>query len=96
MDDLIEGMMRVMNSRDGFTGPVNIGNPGEFTIRQLAEKVVELTGTKSKLIYQDLPVDDPTQRRPDISLAAKELDWSPHVQLEEGLRKTIAYFERIL
>ncbi|MCR5417325.1 MAG: SDR family oxidoreductase [Lachnospiraceae bacterium] len=96
VDDLIEGMMRVMNSRDGFTGPVNIGNPGEFTIRQLAEKVVELTGTKSKLIYQDLPVDDPTQRRPDISLAAKELDWSPHVQLEEGLRKTIAYFERIL
>ncbi len=96
VDDLIEGMMRVMNSRDGFTGPVNIGNPGEFTIRQLAEKVVDLTGTKSKLIYQDLPVDDPTQRRPDISLAAKELDWSPHVQLEEGLRKTIAYFERIL
>ena len=96
VDDLIEGMMRVMNSRDGFTGPVNIGNPEEFTIRQLAEKVVELTKTSSKLIYQDLPVDDPTQRRPDITLAGKELDWSPHVQLEEGLRKTIAYFERIL
>jgi UDP-glucuronate decarboxylase len=96
VDDLIEGMTRVMNSRDGFTGPVNIGNPGEFTIRALAEKVIELTGTSSKLIFQELPVDDPTQRRPDISLAKKELEWQPHVQLEEGLKKTIAYFERIL
>lgn len=96
VDDLIEGMIRVMNSADGFTGPVNIGNPGEFTIKALAEKVIELTGTTSKLIYQDLPVDDPTQRRPDISLAKKELEWVPHVQLEEGLKKTIAYFERIL
>ena len=96
VDDLIEGMTRVMNSRDGFTGPVNIGNPGEFTIRALAEKVIELTGTSSKLIFQELPVDDPTQRRPDISLAKEELDWQPHVQLEEGLKKTIAYFERIL
>ena len=96
VDDLIEGMTRVMNSRDGFTGPVNIGNPGEFTIRALAEKVIELTGTSSKLIYMDLPVDDPTQRRPDISLAKQELSWAPHVQLEEGLEKTIAYFKRIL
>ena len=96
VDDLIEGMTRVMNSREGFTGPVNIGNPGEFTIRALAEKVIELTGTSSKLIYMDLPVDDPTQRRPDISLAKKELSWEPHVQLDEGLEKTIAYFKRIL
>ncbi len=96
VDDLIEGMTRVMNSRDGFTGPVNIGNPGEFTIRALAEKVIELTGTSSKLIFQELPVDDPTQRRPDISLAKEELEWQPHVMLEEGLKKTIAYFERIL
>jgi len=96
VDDLIEGMTRVMNSRDGFTGPVNIGNPGEFTIRALAEKVIELTKTSSKLIYMDLPVDDPTQRRPDISLAKQELSWAPHVQLEEGLEKTIAYFKRIL
>ena len=96
VDDLIEGMTRVMNSRDGFTGPVNIGNPGEFTIRALAEKVIELTGTSSKLIYMDLPVDDPTQRRPDITLAHEELSWEPHVQLEEGLEKTIAYFKRIL
>ncbi len=96
VDDLIEGMTRVMNSREGFTGPVNIGNPGEFTIRALAEKIIELTGTSSKLVYMDLPVDDPTQRRPDITLAGKELSWEPRVQLEEGLKKTIAYFKRIL
>lgn len=96
VDDLIEGMIRLMNSRDGFTGPVNIGNPREFTIKQLAELVVEMTGAKSKVIYMDLPVDDPTQRKPDISLARKELDWEPKIELEEGLRKTIDYFkERI-
>ncbi len=96
VDDLIEGMIRLMNSRDGFTGPVNIGNPREFTIKQLAELVVEMTGAKSKVIYMDLPVDDPTQRKPDISLARKELDWEPKIELEEGLRKTIEYFkERI-
>jgi UDP-glucuronate decarboxylase len=93
VDDLIEGMIRLMNSRDGFTGPVNIGNPNEFTIKQLAEKVIELTGTKSKLIYEDLPTDDPLQRQPDISLAKKELSWEPNIQLEEGLKKTIEYFK---
>ena len=90
VDDLIEGMIRLMNSRDGFTGPVNIGNPGEFTILELAEIVIELTGTKS------LPSDDPTQRKPLIGLAKKELDWEPHIQLREGLEKTIAYFEKML
>ncbi|MCR5236016.1 MAG: SDR family oxidoreductase [Lachnospiraceae bacterium] len=96
VDDLIEGMIRLMNSRDGFTGPVNIGNPREFTIKQLAELVVEMTDSGSKIVYKDLPVDDPTQRKPDISLARKELDWEPKIELEEGLRKTIEYFkERI-
>ena len=96
VDDLIEGMVRLMNSRDGFTGPVNIGNPGEFTIKQLAEIVIELTGASSKLIYKDLPADDPTQRRPDISLAKKELDWEPTIQLRTGLVSTIAYFDKLL
>ncbi len=96
VDDLIEGMVRLMNSRDGFTGPVNIGNPGEFTIKQLAEIVIELTGSKSKLVYKELPVDDPTQRRPDITLAKKELNWEPTVQLKNGLVSTIAYFEKLL
>ena len=94
VDDLIEGMVRVMNSPDDFTGPVNIGNPGEFTIKQLAEIVIELTNSKSKLRYEDLPIDDPTQRRPDISLASKELGWTPSIQLREGLLKTIEYFEK--
>ena len=93
VDDLIEGMIRLMNSRDGFTGPVNIGNPGEFTIKQLAEMVIDMTGSKSKIVYKDLPVDDPTQRKPDISLARKELDWEPKIPLEEGLKKTIDYFK---
>ncbi|MGK0412993.1 MAG: UDP-glucuronate decarboxylase [Polaribacter sp.] len=96
VDDLVEGMIRLMNSRDGFTGPVNIGNPNEFTILELAQKVIELTGSSSKIIYQPLPSDDPMQRQPDISLAKKELDWSPNVQLEEGLKKTIAFFKSIL
>ena len=82
-----------MNTPDDFTGPVNIGNPDEFTIRQLAEKVVELTGSKSKLIEKPLPSDDPTQRCPDISLAKKVLDWQPTIKLEDGLKKTIEYFE---
>lgn len=93
VDDLIEGMVRLMNSRDGFTGPVNIGNPGEFTIKQLAELVIKKTGTSSKLIYEPLPSDDPKQRRPDITLAKKELDWQPTIALEEGLDKTIEYFK---
>ena len=96
VDDLIEGMIRLMNSRDGFTGPVNVGNPGEFTIKQLAEIVIELTGSDSKIIYEDLPVDDPTQRKPDITLARKELDWEPKIQLKEGLTKTIEYFKSMV
>jgi UDP-glucuronate decarboxylase len=93
VDDLIEGMIRMMGSREDFTGPVNIGNPNEFTIKELAEKVIELTGTKSKIIYHDLPSDDPMQRQPDISLAKRELNWEPKVQLNEGLLKTIEYFK---
>ncbi len=96
VDDLIEGMVRLMNSREGFTGPVNIGNPGEFTIKQLAELVIELTGSSAKLIYMDLPVDDPTQRKPDITLARKELNWEPTVALKDGLVKTIEYFKSVV
>ena len=95
-DDLIEAFVRIMNTGDHFTGPVNIGNPNEFTIKQLAEKVIELTGSKSKLIYKPLPSDDPMQRKPDISMAKRELDWEPQIQLEEGLGKTIAYFDGLL
>lgn len=96
VDDLIEGMIRLMNSRDGFTGPVNIGNPGEFTMIELAEKVIELTGSKSKITFQPLPQDDPLQRQPDISLAKKELGWEPHIGLEEGLRQAISYFKSVI
>lgn len=96
VDDLVEAMIRMMNSRDGFTGPVNLGNPGEFTMLQLAEKVIELTGSKSKIVYRPLPQDDPTQRKPVIDLARKELGWEPVIALEEGLTKTIDYFDRTL
>jgi len=90
-DDLIDGMMRLMNT-ENITGPVNIGNPGEFTIKQLAEEVIALTGSKSKIIYQPLPSDDPKQRRPDITLAKEKLGWEPKVPLKDGLVKTIEYF----
>jgi len=96
VDDLVEGMIRMMASGEAFTGPVNLGNPGEFTILQLAEMVIRLTNSKSRIIRMPLPPDDPTQRRPDISLAKKELDWEPVIPLEEGLIKTIAYFDSIL
>ena len=96
VDDLLEGMIRLMNSRDGFTGPVNIGNPDEFTIRQLAELVIELTGSSSKLIFEALPQDDPLQRQPDITLAKKELNWEPTIKLKDGLVNTIAYFKNLL
>lgn len=96
VDDLIDGMIKLMNSRDGFTGPVNIGNPNEFTILELAKKVIELVGSESKIIYKPLPQDDPMQRQPDISLAKKELNWEPKIELQEGLTKTIKYFEEIL
>ena len=96
VDDLVEGMVRMMNSREGFTGPVNLGNPGEFTMLELAEKVLRLTASKAKLAFRPLPQDDPTQRKPIIDLAAKELGWKPTIALDEGLRKTIAYFKGIL
>ena len=96
VDDLLEGMVRLMNSREEFTGPVNIGNPGEFTMIELAEKVLKLTGSKSKLVHMPLPTDDPLQRKPDITLAKKELGWEPTIPLEEGLKRTIEYFKTIV
>lgn len=96
VDDLINGMTKMMDSADDFTGPVNIGNPGEFTIKQLAEKVIEMTGSKSELVYKPLPGDDPVRRKPDITLAKQMLDWQPVVKLEQGLAKTIAYFDDLL
>lgn len=96
VDDLIEGMVRMMDSRDGFTGPVNLGNPGEFTMKQLAELVLSATGSKSKIVYRELPSDDPTQRKPVIDLAMKELGWKPTIKLEDGLKRTIEYFKTII
>ena len=96
VDDLIEVFVRLMDSPDDFTGPVNTGNPGEFTMLELAQKVIELTGSKSKLVHKPLPHDDPKQRQPDITLAREKLGWEPKVKLEEGLRPTIAYFEQLL
>ncbi len=96
VDDLIDGMVRLMNSRDGFTGPVNVGNPGEFTMLELAEKVLALVGGTSKIVFLPLPQDDPKQRQPDIRLAKSELGWEPRVRLEDGLRETIAYFRKLL
>lgn len=95
-DDLIEGFVRLMNSAEELTGPVNLGNPNEFTIRELAETVIELTGSSSSLIFKPLPEDDPKQRQPDISLAKSQLDWQPSVELKEGLVKTISYFDELL
>ena len=96
VDDLIEVMLRMMDSPAEFIGPVNIGNPGEFTMIELAELVLRLTGSKSKLVRQPLPQDDPKQRQPDIALAKSKLDWEPKVSLEDGLKETIAYFKRLL
>jgi len=96
IDDLVEGFIRLMESADDVTGPVNLGNPGEFTIKQLAELVIEQTGAKSKLIYKPLPEDDPMQRCPDISLAKQALGWRPTVPLADGLEKTIAYFRAMV
>ncbi len=95
--DLIEGMMRMMDTDDSFCGPVNIGNPGEFTMLELAREIIDITGSKSKIVYLPLPEDDPTQRQPDITLAKKMLNnWEPEVPLHEGLEKTIEYFDRLL
>lgn len=96
VDDLIDGMYRLMNSRDGFTGPVNIGNPSEFTMLELANLVIDLTNSKSKLIYMPLPQDDPLQRKPDIELAKNELSWTPKISLKEGLINTIEYFSKTI
>ena len=95
-DDLIDGMIRLMNSDKSITGPINIGNPTEFTILELAQKVIELTNSKSKIIYMPLPQDDPMQRKPVIDLAKEKLGWEPKIQLEEGLKKTIEYFKGII
>ncbi|MEO5376229.1 MAG: SDR family oxidoreductase [Magnetococcus sp. DMHC-6] len=96
VDDLIEGFLRFMNSPDGFTGPLNLGNPSEFTIRELAVLIMEMTGSKSQLVEKKLPQDDPKQRKPDITLAKEHLNWEPKISLTEGLKRTIAYFEAVL
>ena len=97
VDDLVEGMIRMMETRDEFVGPVNIGNPGEFTMLELAETVIELTGSTSKIVFEPLPQDDPRQRKPDITLAGKELDgWKPTIALDEGLKHTIDYFRKLI
>ena len=96
VDDLIEAIIKLMNTEKGFTGPVNLGNPFEFSILELAEIIIDLTNSKSKLIFNDLPQDDPKQRQPDITLAKEKLNWEPKIQLKEGLPKTIKYFDEIL
>lgn len=96
VDDLVEAMIRMMKTNNSFTGPINIGNPNEFTMLELAEKIIHLTNSKSKIVYRPLPQDDPKQRKPDISLAKKELNWQPNIQLNEGLTKTIDYFKTLL
>jgi UDP-glucuronate decarboxylase len=96
VDDMIEGFIKLMDSPDNFTGPVNLGNPSEFSILELAHKVIELIDSKSKIVFKPLPEDDPEQRQPDITLAKKVLNWEPKVSLEEGLKETIAYFENLL
>ncbi|MCD6272872.1 MAG: SDR family NAD-dependent epimerase/dehydratase, partial [Deltaproteobacteria bacterium] len=93
---LIDGFVRMMNSKQGFTGPVNMGNPDEFTILELAQKVIDIIGSQSKIIHKPLPSDDPRQRKPDITLAKQELGWEPKVKLKDGLVKAIGYFENLL
>ncbi|KGO98489.1 UDP-glucuronic acid decarboxylase family protein [Novilysobacter defluvii] len=96
VDDLVEAMVRIMDTPDDFTGPVNLGNPSEITVAELAEIIIRLTGTRSKIVHRKMPVDDPTRRCPDISLARSAMDWQPVVPLEEGLQQTIAWFDRCL
>jgi len=96
VDEMVDGMIRFMNSPEDFTGPVNMGNPHEFTIRELAEKVIQLTGSKSKIVHKPLPADDPLQRQPDIKLAKQKLNWDPKINLDEGLKKTIEYFKTVI
>ncbi|MCR9079186.1 MAG: SDR family oxidoreductase [Hyphomonadaceae bacterium] len=96
VDDLVDGLIRLMESPDGVTGPINLGNPGEFTIKELAENVIDLTGSRSKMVNKPLPQDDPRQRQPDITRAKTQLDWTPDIALRDGLTKTIAYFDNLL
>ncbi len=96
VDDLVEGLLRLMDTPDDFTGPMNLGNPGEFTILELAETIIRLTDTKSRIVFKPLPVNDPMQRQPDISRAKESIDWTPTVPLEEGLKSTISYFQKLL
>lgn len=96
VDDMIDAFVKLMDSSDEVTGPVNLGNPGEFTIHELAQKVIDLTGSRSELVFKPLPSDDPTQRCPDISVAREKLEWEPKIGLESGLKKTIAYFDQLL
>ena len=96
VDDLVDGLIRLMNSPDAFTGPVNLGNPMELTIRELAEKIIQITGSRSQIVFEPLPCDDPKQRQPDITLASEKLGWEPRTSLEEGLTKTISYFRQLL
>jgi UDP-glucuronate decarboxylase len=96
VDDLVDGLVRLMGTPHDVTGPVNLGNPGEFTIRELAQTIIDMTGSSSRIVYMPLPMDDPKQRRPDVSLADELLRWRPAVALGEGLLKTVGYFERLL
>ena len=96
VDDLLNGMIKMMGTGDDFVGPVNVGNPGEFTILQLAQKVIDIIGSKSKLVFEDLPSDDPMQRKPDITLAKRKLDWEPKIKLDDGLVRTVEYFDNLL
>ena len=96
VEDLIDGLVKLMNSADDFTGPLNLGNPLEFKVLELAHKIIELTGSKSKIVFSPLPQDDPVQRKPDISLARSSLNWNPNILLDEGLKKTIEYFKNLI
>ena len=96
VDDLITGLIKMMNSPDEFVGPVNLGNPDEFSVLELAKKITEITGSKSKIVFRPLPQDDPLQRQPDISMSKEKLDWQPVIKLDEGLKKTVEYFDKIL
>ena len=95
IDDLIEGMIRMMNTEDEFTGPINLGNPNEFPVLELAERIISMTGSSSKIVFKSLPDDDPKQRQPDITLAKEKLGWQPTVELEEGLKRMIEYFKNV-
>jgi UDP-glucuronate decarboxylase len=96
VDDLVEGLILLMNSKEAVTGPINLGNPKEFTILELAQKIIDITGSRTQIVHKPLPQDDPRQRKPDITLAQKELCWTPSIPLAEGLKKTVAYFERLI